>query len=308
SRTYISEKEDIEIKISQFYDKVQSPVLTDVTIDYGGGIEVFQIYPKTLPDLFKGSNLIIFGRYKGSGNSKITLKGKIKGVETKFSFNVNFVNDDTKNDFIPPLWASRRVGYLLDQIRLNGESKEVIDEITELARTYGIVTPYTSYLILEDEKTRVAGRYMSEEFQTLGDVMRDEKFYQRNKEDYRYLSEKTGEYSVQASQEVNALNDAYNVTQTNQGASRLNYYRNDGTEQNLTQQVRNILGRAVYQSENFWVDSELQQKQNQKNVQIKFASDEYFELLRKNREAGQFLALGHNVRFSLDNIYYEIYE
>ncbi|MBN2572134.1 MAG: VWA domain-containing protein [Ignavibacteriales bacterium] len=307
SRTYIAPNEDIELKISQFYDKVQSPVLTDVSIDYGS-IEVFQTYPKTIPDLFKGSNLIIFGRYKSSGNSQIVLKGKIKGMDTKYSFNVDFVNDNTKNDFIPPLWASRRIGYLLDQIRLNGESKEVVDEITELARTYGIVTPYTSYLILEDEKTRVAGRYMNEEFQTLGDVMKDEEFYQRNKGEYQYLSEKTGQYSVQASEEVNGLNDAYNVTQTNQGANRMNYFRNDGTEQNLTQQVRNVLGRAVYQSENYWIDSELQTRTNQKNVRIKFASDEYFELLNKNNESAQFLALGQNVRFSLDNTYYEIYE
>src|SRR5205814_2300783 len=58
------------------------------------------------------------------------------------------------NNFIPKLWATRRVGYLLDEIRLHGESTELRDEVTELARKYGIVTPYTAYLIVEDESKR----------------------------------------------------------------------------------------------------------------------------------------------------------
>ena len=55
---------------------------------------------------------------------------------------------------MPRLWATRRVGFLLDEIRLHGETSELRDETTELARKYGIVTPYTAYLILEDEERR----------------------------------------------------------------------------------------------------------------------------------------------------------
>ena len=60
----------------------------------------------------------------------------------------------TASSFLPRLWAVRRVGFLLDEIRLRGESKEVKDEVVTLAKAYGIVTPYTSYLILEDERSR----------------------------------------------------------------------------------------------------------------------------------------------------------
>ena len=63
-RTYISENEDIEIKISSFYDKVQSPVLTNLSFSFNGGIRTFQSYPNDLPDLFRGSSLTIFGKYK----------------------------------------------------------------------------------------------------------------------------------------------------------------------------------------------------------------------------------------------------
>ena len=65
------------------------------------------------------------------------------------------------------LWASRRIGYLLDQIRLNGENKELVDEITQLAREHGIVTPYTSYLIMEDEEIRIRRNVLVDDFQTL---------------------------------------------------------------------------------------------------------------------------------------------
>jgi hypothetical protein len=67
---------------------------------------------------------------------------------------VNFTADDQKNAFIPQLWATRRVGWLLDEIRMHGESAELKDEVVQLARTYGIVTPYTAYLIMEDEHRR----------------------------------------------------------------------------------------------------------------------------------------------------------
>ena len=64
---------------------------------------------------------------------------------------MNFPRQADDHEFIPRLWATRRVGYLLDEIRLHGENAELRDEVTDLARKYGIVTPYTAYLIVEDE-------------------------------------------------------------------------------------------------------------------------------------------------------------
>ena len=67
---------------------------------------------------------------------------------------MSFPEEASGNEFIPRLWATRRVGYLLDEIRLHGENAELRDEVTDLARKYSIVTPYTAYLILEDETQR----------------------------------------------------------------------------------------------------------------------------------------------------------
>ncbi|MCG6913992.1 VIT and VWA domain-containing protein [bacterium BMS3Abin03] len=304
-RTYIGEKEDIEIKISGFYDKVQSPVLTNLNLSFGNGIRTFQNYPNDLPDLFKGSSITVFGRYEGNGGSKIILGGIVKGEKKSFTLNVNFTKNNEEYDFIPPLWASRRIGYLLDQIRLNGKDKELVDEITQLARKHGIVTPYTSYLIMEDEEFRIVHNNLPNDFQTLPPAP---ELKRQNQNDYDAMKEKSGNESVIVSEEFQGLNQAGNLSETQQGSGRMNYVDSEGFQRNLVQQVRNIQGRAVYQSGKFWVDSELQKRKTKNERRIQFNSDEYFKLLNEKPETARFLALGQNVRFFYDDIFYEIYE
>lgn len=304
-RTYISEDEDIEVKISNFYDKVQSPVLTNLSLSFNGEIKIYQTYPSKLPDLFRGSGLTIFGRYTGSGSSVITLNGKLKDERKSFSLNADFSKDNDEYDFIPPLWASRRIGYLLDQIRLNGDDKELIDEITQLARKHGIVTPYTSYLIMEDEEIRIRSNELVDHFQTLPPVPELKNGVEG---DFDAMKQKSGIRSITVSKEFQGLNTASNFAETKQGSVRMNYKDDSGYERNLTQQVRNIRGRAVYQSGRFWVDSELQKQKVKNQKRIQFNSDEYFKLLKDKPATSQFLALGQNVRFYYDNTFYEIYE
>lgn len=304
-RTYISEQEDIEVKISNFYDKVQSPVLTNLSLSFTGGIKTFQTYPTNLPDLFKGSSITIFGRYSGSGSSRITLNGTLKDERKSFVLNADFSNENDDYDFIPPLWASRRIGYLLDQIRLNGEDKELVDEITQLAREHGIVTPYTSYLIMEDEEIRIRRNELVDHFQTLP---RAPELRREVEGDFDAMKLKSGDRSITASEELQGLNQASNYGETKQGSGRMNYKDDKGYERNLTQQVRNIQGRAIYQSGKYWIDSELQNQKPKTQKRIQFNSDEYFKLLKEKPETSQFLALGQNVRFYYDRTFYEIYE
>lgn len=305
-RTYVSDDEDIQIKVSNFYDKIQSPVLSDLKLDFEN-IEVYHTYPKDLPDLFKGSNVLVFGRYKGNGNgnAKITLSGKLNGEQKEFALKENFTSSDDEYNFIPPLWASRRIGYLLDVIRLNGEDKELVDEVTALAREHGIITPYTSYLIMEDEEIRVRGGRLVDGLQTLPPRPELKK---ENEADYYRMKDKSGRGSVEVSEEFQSLNSAANYSQTQQGKERLSYKDSKGNLQNLSQQVKNVFGRAVYQQDNYWVDSELQKHQTKNVKRIQFNSDEYFALLNKEPETAQFLALGQNVRFYHNNVYYEVYE
>src|SRR5438045_7709527 len=79
------------------------------------------------------------------------MTGTRNGKQKEFAADVKFNENDATNAFIPRMWATRRVGWLLDEIRQHGESPELKDEVVRLAREHGIVTPYTAYLIMEDE-------------------------------------------------------------------------------------------------------------------------------------------------------------
>jgi Ca-activated chloride channel family protein len=150
--SFVREHEDIEVYASALFNKISHPVLTDLQLTWGDNVKITEVYPPQLPDLFHGSQLVILGRYEGDGHAAIKLTGKV-GMKTKeLVYEVNFPQKTAEpKAFVEDLWARRKVGYLLDQIRLNGEQKELVDEVITLAKRYGITTPYTSYLIVPDE-------------------------------------------------------------------------------------------------------------------------------------------------------------
>ncbi len=155
--TYVRPAEDIEAKVSGLYSKISNPVLTNLKLSASNDVSLLEVYPAALPDLFHGSQLIVLGRYNGKGPSAIKVTGQV-GKDTKeFVYELTFpakTSDD--RGFVEHLWARRKVGYLLDQIRANGEKKELVDETVALAKKYGITTPYTSWLIVPDAAVPVA--------------------------------------------------------------------------------------------------------------------------------------------------------
>lgn len=308
ARTYVGEKEDIEQPLSALYEKIKSPVLVDLSLQFGSGMKAFQTYPRDLPDLFKGSQLTVFGRYSGAADS-VTLVGTVDGKRVTLPYRgVSFPSRADGHDLLAPLWAAQRIGYLLDQIRLHGEEKELVDEAARLARRFGIITPYTSYLILEDERLRVARNTLAPANQTLNAVPSSAALSGRMKGEYDVMQRKSGAPSVQASREVEALKNAQNTAQTKQGSSRMTYQDAKGTTQNLAAQTKNVQGRAVYQVGHNWIDSQVQAVRNQKVNRVQFASTAYFDLLRTEPAAAAFLALGKNVRFAVKEQIYEVYE
>ncbi len=148
---YVKPGENIEVAVSSFYDKVSHPVLSAPTLSVNK-VQIRDFYPKKLPDLFCGGQVTVFGRYRKSGHVAVTLSGLINGREHDVVYETTFPEKEPQNNFIPLLWATRKVGYLLDEIRLHGENKELKDEVVQLSKDYGIVTPYTSYLVLEDDQ------------------------------------------------------------------------------------------------------------------------------------------------------------
>ncbi len=146
---YVTPDDNLERAISLFYRKIASPVLTSPTIEING-VKIYDAYPTPLSDIFRGSQLLYVGRYENGGKGKITLSGNVGGKTVSFSAVRSFPDVGLTADFLPRLWAGRKIAYLIDQIRLYGEKKELIDTVIELSKRYGIITPYTSFLIEEE--------------------------------------------------------------------------------------------------------------------------------------------------------------
>ena len=148
--TYVRPAEDIEAKAASLQAKISHPVMTNVKLTTTN-IKFNEVYPPKLPDLFHGGQLVVIGRYSGHGPAAIKLNGIVGSEQRELVYELTFpVKTEEGREFVEHLWARRKVGYLLDQIRINGESKEVVDEVTTLAKKYGIATPYTSYLVVPD--------------------------------------------------------------------------------------------------------------------------------------------------------------
>jgi Ca-activated chloride channel family protein len=148
AREYVTPGEDIELKVSQFFNKASNPVLAHVSVELPK-VETADLYPREMPDLFAGSQVLVVGRYKTVGSTTVVLRGEVDGKKKSFTYEGEFPKEAASNAFLEGLWARRKVGYLLDQIRLHGENKELTDEVVRLSQKHNIITPYTSYLVLE---------------------------------------------------------------------------------------------------------------------------------------------------------------
>jgi Ca-activated chloride channel family protein len=125
-------------------------VLTDVALSAGAGVELYDVQPGSLPDLFAGDEMVVFGRYRGveSGEWSVSVRGRRNGRQEEFS---TAVRDRATGDarYIEQLWAARKAGALSREIRLRGQTRELMDALKQLALRYGILTEYTSYLVQE---------------------------------------------------------------------------------------------------------------------------------------------------------------
>jgi Ca-activated chloride channel family protein len=155
--TYVRPSEDIEAKVSGLYTRISHPVLANLKLVATAEVSLTEVYPPQLPDLFHGQQLIVLGRYTGKGPSALKLTGTVGKEAKEFVYELTFPDRTAdERSFVEEIWARRKVGYLLDQIRANGEKKELVDEVVTLAKKYGITTPFTSWLIVPDAPMPVA--------------------------------------------------------------------------------------------------------------------------------------------------------
>jgi Ca-activated chloride channel family protein len=269
---YIEPNEDIEVKVSNFFAKVNHPVLSEIRIDWGG-VTTEMIYPREIPDLFHGSQLVLIGRYrsesgKSSPSRRLTLTGKVNGREHRFIYDdLQFPEVRTENEFLAQLWATRRVGFLIEQIRLRGDSHQLREEIIELCTRYGIVTPYTSSLILEPGMQ----------------AQRPSDLRAQNALAKLAPGAVAGEAAVRASKEKAKLLEADKLGKLDEAR---------GTSGS---QIRIVAGKIFYLRDGVWTDNEFKAGARLPDVTLKFASDDYFNLIGQEPKLAEFFALGKRV-------------
>lgn len=149
--TYVTPQEAIDEELGNFYVGISTPVLVDLALEFADNLLVDDLYPYPLPDLFAGDQLVVTGRYRNGGSGPITLRGAVNGQQMIFQYDGQSLVQNGGEPFVARLWATRKIGALLDQVRRTGPHQEIIDEIVELSLHYGIVTPYTSYLVVEPD-------------------------------------------------------------------------------------------------------------------------------------------------------------
>jgi Ca-activated chloride channel family protein len=286
---YVEPQEDLEVKVSNFFAKVNYPVLTDLRLDMAG-LETDLVYPRALPDLFRGSQVTLIGRYKNAIDMdfvRLQLSGKSGGADRNFLYNnLRFPLRAEANDFLPGLWATRRVGWLMEQVRTNGEQKELRDEIVDLGTRYGIVTPYTSYLALEPNAQVQNVTTTSTSGFTRGGGRRPDNSPAPKAADARAI---TGMAGVQQSKR----------SREQQEAERFD-------RDSLSSAVRTVGGKTFYLREGVWTDAEFKPEACLPETTIKFASDDYFALLKQKPRLGDFFALGERIVVVFEGKVYRI--
>lgn len=298
---HVLPEEDLEIKISDLYRHIQFPVLSDVRFECRG-VTLSAVHPKKIADLFAGQPLTLLGRFSGQGRADFQIHGTSGGKTRNFSYQLDFSSSNT-HDFLPRLWAQRRIAYLLENYR-KGDS-EVEEEITKLARRYGIVTPFTAFLIVEDTTESMAVSGPRREDEQAPSPMRD-------------LRGTQGRDNVVAvkqmfeMQESDQLSDGYAAAPAAKpaGEDRMSSLRleTEAPKARPNQAVRYIQGRAFYQNGLVWQDAfwPKAEKAKQNIVNLQYGSDAWWKLWREHPSLSSILSLGPEVQFTFEKQLYQV--
>ena len=284
---YVEPKEDLEVKVSNFFTKVNYPVLTNLKLDMAGA-KTDLVYPRVVPDLFRGSQVTLIGRYSNDedlAKMRLTLTGQSGGSTRTYTYdNLSFPLRNESNDYLPRLWATRRVGWLMEQVRSNGEQKELRDEIVDLGTRYGIVTPYTSYLALEPQQTSGLTVTPTERRANFGLIM-------GRRTDPK--SPSSGAANAPPSVNMTVDTGAAAVQQSKRAREQMD--TDKLKDETRTDAVKRVGGKTFYLIDGVWTDSEFKAEAKLPETVLTFGSDDYFAVLKQNPKLANYFALAERV-------------
>jgi Ca-activated chloride channel family protein len=295
---YIEPSESFETSLANFYNKIRKPVLTDVKIAYDG-IQVKDTYPRDVKDIFAGSQVLLLGRYKGSGSANVKVTGNLNGVQKAYTFPVKFASEDLDNTYLPRMWAMRRIAHLTDVAQANGDTKEVVDEIIALSKRYGIISAYTSYLVTDPNEPASLNnlrRLRASAMQSNGldrgaatGVMHaraasPSAHTQRSismdmfaaRKSMPYPAPSVGQAAVFMAKDKESLKNEVAITADEKAG------------------VKNVEDKTFYLHDGVWTDSAYDEKTSGKPTEVAFGSKEYFDLIKLPGIA-KYLSVGKQV-------------
>lgn len=310
--SYVRPTERIDEEVASLYNKIGSPVLTDVelTID---GVRTDSLYPfGQLPDLFAGNQMTIVGRYRdGAEGATIRISGNVGDQRQTYTYgDLSFRSRGGGDSFVARLWATRRIADLLDAIRLKGEDRELVDSIVSLSIRFGIITPYTSFLIDENDILSQQGRADAEE--AMATTARG------------LAGESSGAAAVQAADsfaQMGAANAPMAMptlmplstatapgTLAATGGAGGFYGGADGDIPPAEPSINPIqtVGDKTFLLQNgVWTDTTFE-PDSMTTQEVEFLSDAYFDLLDQHPELSEYFAIGEQVIVVLDGTAYEV--
>lgn len=268
---YVRPAEDLEVKVSRFFAKVAQPVLTEVAFEVEG-VETYDIFPREMPDIFAGSQLLVFGRYRTPADvvASISLTAYASPKRKELLNSFRFPAAHQQHPYVAPLWAARKIGWLLDEIMLHGEQQELVDEIISLSTRYGILTEYTAFLAEEGGRIGAAearGRAAANVSTAYANV--------------------AGAWATSQRQNAQLLSSQSNLQMQN-----VQY--DAGGNLMRFEQVQTRNNQAFFNRAGNWEDARYRQGV-QNVVPVKAYSEAYFQLSRRAPSLNQYLSLGERV-------------
>lgn len=284
--TFVLPGENVEAKVSRVFKRLSGPVLAEPVlraVDSAGRpapTRTRDCLPARLPDLFDGDRLVVLGRYTGETPLSFQLSGNFRNTRRAFCFTFDLDRASTRNAFVPRLWASRKIGVLVDALRQAGADahvasasgkkphpkwNELVEEVIHLSRKFGILTEYTAFLAREGVDLSQKDRILAEA---------DRNFLNRA------VAVRSGIGSV--NQSLNSIGQQAQICQNSR-----NFYWDANLNRVEVTTVQQIADRAFFRKGKRWVDSRLLERKAPPDRVVRFGTEAFKALVHGLTGAGR---------------------